>query len=80
MPEISAFTQARDFLIFFPFSYICFKNKLNIPIFVTGILSGLVSITGNQLTKHFRYYNSCDITSEGDEKLSNNVIFPSFAN
>ena len=28
------------------FSYICFKNKLNIPTFVTGILAGLVSITG----------------------------------
>jgi len=28
------------------FSYICLKNKLNIPIFVTGILAGLVSITG----------------------------------
>ncbi|XP_068701810.1 putative ammonium transporter 3 [Montipora foliosa] len=27
------------------YSYICFKNKLNIPIFVTGILAGLVSIT-----------------------------------
>ena len=27
-------------------SYLCFKNKLNIPIFVTGILAGLVSITG----------------------------------
>ena len=37
------FTQL---MLFFPFSYICFKNKLNIPIFVTGILAGLVSITG----------------------------------
>lgn len=27
------------------YSYICFKNKLDIPIFVTGILAGLVSIT-----------------------------------
>lgn len=37
-----------DALIFFsfPYSYICFKNKLDIPIFVTGILAGLVSITG----------------------------------
>ena len=37
-----------DALIFFSFSYsyICFKNKLDIPIFVTGILAGLVSITG----------------------------------
>jgi len=27
------------------YSYICFKKKVNIPILVTGILSGLVSIT-----------------------------------
>ena len=33
-------------LLFLLSSYICFKNKLNIPIFVTGILAGLVSITG----------------------------------
>ena len=34
------------FIFSFPYSYICFKNKLDIPIFVTGILAGLVSITG----------------------------------
>ena len=35
------------------FSYICFKNKLNIPTFVTGILAGLVSITGNKFAMTF---------------------------
>ena len=41
------FIDGRCFNFFsFPCSYICFKNKLDIPIFVTGILAGLVSITG----------------------------------
>ena len=35
------------------FSYICFKNKLNIPTFVTGILAGLVSITGKLICVDF---------------------------
>ena len=34
-------------------SYICFKNKLNIPTFVTGILAGLVSITGKLICVDF---------------------------
>ena len=36
----------RPILFFLLFSYVVYKNKLDIPCFVTGIISGLVSITG----------------------------------
>ena len=38
-------TNKKPCVIIF-FSYIFFKKKLDIPTFVTGILAGLVSITG----------------------------------
>ena len=43
---VSIFPKRFTLFILFFRSYICFKRKINIPILVTGILAGLVSITG----------------------------------
>ena len=47
--------------LFLSLSYICFKKKLDIPIFVTGILSGLVGITGKLNDVRVTHGNIVDI-------------------
>ena len=41
--------QNSEVRFFLCFSYILYKKQINIPIFVTGVLSGLVGITGKKV-------------------------------
>ena len=43
---LPAWLMKGQSFFFLLFSYVVYKNKLDIPCFVTGIISGLVSITG----------------------------------
>lgn len=58
--RITTCTQAHlyfyflsELLFFSFFSYIFYKNKLDIQIFVTGLLGGLVGVTGNYVKSYF---------------------------
>lgn len=41
--------QNSEVRFFLCFSYILYKKQINIPIFVTSVLSGLVGITGKKV-------------------------------